>query len=83
METYYTDHQSYTGGDAAALKLIEPALKNANVLVATPTTDGKGYSVSVTSKGSNTVKYTISNDAGTVTRACDKKDTGGCGNLIW
>src|SRR5215207_11562992 len=28
METYYTDNQSYVNGDAAALKVIEPALTN-------------------------------------------------------
>ena len=83
METFYTDNQTYTGATPARLIAIEPALTNANVLATTPTADGKGYSIAVTSKGSNTVKYTITNTGGTVTRTCDKKDTGGCGNLVW
>src|SRR3954452_13657101 len=38
METFYTDHQTYTGADqGTALTDIEPALKNANGLVITPT----------------------------------------------
>jgi type IV pilus assembly protein PilA len=84
METYYTLNQSYTGADKGKLEGIEPALKNANVLDVTPDADGKGYSISVTSKGSNTVKYTIKNASGVVTRSCDKANTGGCSaNSDW
>src|SRR4051794_17702017 len=79
METYYTDHQSYTGADGAnVLTGIEPALKNANALGITPTGTGDGYTVSVKSKGSNGVTYSIENAAGTVTRKCDKPGTGSC-----
>src|SRR6187401_1192026 len=49
METYYTDKQSYEDVDLAALKLIEPALGNANDLKV----DAKsktGYTISVLSK---------------------------------
>src|SRR3954447_13449683 len=85
IETYYTDNQSYsgaksdpTGADAKSLEKIEPALKNANVLTVTPDTDGKGYELSVKSKGSNGAVFTIKNVAGTVTRSCDKQGEGGC-----
>ena len=77
LETYYTDNQDYTGADAAALKGIEPALQNANVL----TVSGQsktGYTVSVTSKSNDATVYTISNNAGVVTRTCDDHGSGGC-----
>ena len=85
METYYTDNQSYTGAksdptgaDPKSLENIEPALKNANVLTVTPNAAGDGYTISVTSKGSHGAKFRSTNDAGTVTRTCDKKTEGGC-----
>jgi type IV pilus assembly protein PilA len=77
LETYYTDNQDYTGADAAALKGIEPALQNANAL----TVSGQsktGYTVSVTSKSNDATVYTISNNAGVVTRTCDDHGSGGC-----
>jgi type IV pilus assembly protein PilA len=77
METYYTDNQKYTGATEAGLQDIEPALKNANLLkvdAAGPTS----YTVSVVSKGNNTVKYTITNTDGVVKRTCDKAGKGGC-----
>jgi len=78
METYYTDHQSYTGASPAVIQGIEPALNNANVLTAVPNAAGDGYAVSVKSKGSHGVVYTITNTAGTVTRTCAPVDTGSC-----
>ena len=85
METYYTDNQSYTGAvsdptgaNAKSLENIEPALKNANVLTVTPNAAGDGYTISVTSKGSDGTKFSITNTQGTVTRACDKSGKGGC-----
>ena len=85
METYYTDNQSYTGAvsdptgaNAKSLENIEPALKNANVLTVTPNAAGDGYTLSVTSKGSDGTKFSITNTQGTVTRACDKAGKGGC-----
>jgi type IV pilus assembly protein PilA len=77
LETFYTDNQDYTGADAAALKGIEPALQNANAL----TVSGQsktGYTVSVTSKSNDATVYTISNNAGVVTRTCDDHGSGGC-----
>jgi type IV pilus assembly protein PilA len=85
METYYTDNQSYTGAmsdptgaNAKSLENIEPALKNANALAVTPNAAGDGYTISVTSKGSDGTKFSITNTQGTVTRACDKSGKGGC-----
>ena len=77
METYFTDNQTYEGADTATLVEIEPALSNATSLdVGTPT--DTGYTLSVTSAGSNKVTYSIENTAGTVTRSCDKPNKGGC-----
>ena len=78
METYYTDNQKYTGADETVLQGIEPALKNANGLKAVPDTAGTGYTITVTSKSSDGTKFSITNNAGTVTRACDQKNKGGC-----
>jgi type IV pilus assembly protein PilA len=85
METYYTDHQSYTGAisdptgaNTSSLENIEPALKNANQLAVTPNAAGDGYTLSVTSKGTDGTKFTIANAQGTVTRTCDKAGKGGC-----
>jgi type IV pilus assembly protein PilA len=77
METWYTDNQKYTGADAAKLIEIEPALANANSLVATPASDSE-YTISVISKSSDGTKYSITNKAGSVTRTCDKPNKGGC-----
>lgn len=85
METYYTDHQSYTGAvsdptaaNANSLEKIEPALKNANTLVVTPNGAGDGYTISVKSKSSKATVFSITNTAGTVSRACDQPGEGGC-----
>jgi type IV pilus assembly protein PilA len=80
METWYTDTQKYTGADKAALIKIEPALANANGLVATPSSD-TAYKIDVTSKGASGTVFSISNNAGVVTRTCGpaaSKGNGGC-----
>lgn len=81
METYLTDStsQSYLGADAAKLKAIESSLNDANTLVATPTTDGKGYSVSEKSDPTGNV-FTITRSAtdGRVSRTCTTAGKGGC-----
>jgi type IV pilus assembly protein PilA len=81
LETFYTDHQSYEHADEAGkLTGIEPALTNANELTVTGN-DADGYTVSVTSKGSDHTVFTITNAAGTVTRTCGpdaNKGKGGC-----
>jgi type IV pilus assembly protein PilA len=80
METYYTDNQTYVAADEAAIQKIEPALNNANALKVadqSPT----DYTVSVTSKGSKKVVYSIENKAGTVKRTCAPVDTGSCAKV--
>jgi type IV pilus assembly protein PilA len=80
METWYTDNQTYvgaTGGAAGTLVGIEPALKNANSLDATGQS-ATGYTISVISKSSDGTKFSITNNGGSVTRSCDKPNTGGC-----
>ncbi len=78
METSFTDNQTYLGVDAAALKVIEPALNNANNLVGSGTADT--YTVSVDSKatdGGGT--FTISRaNTGVVSRTCSVPNKGGC-----
>ena len=79
METYYTDNQTYVGADKTKLIAIEPALGNVTTLdLGTPAVDG--YTITVTSGGSNKVKYSITNAKGVVTRACDQQNVGGCGD---
>ena len=79
METWYTDHQAYTGADAAnALTGIEPALQNAYNLDVN-VTGPQAYNVTVESRGSNGITYTITNTAGVVVRTCSDPGEGGCG----
>lgn len=77
METYYTDNQKYTGATDVTLETIEPALKNANALAVTVTSDTQ-YKVNVTSKGSKAIVYSIENNAGVVTRTCSIANEGSC-----
>jgi type IV pilus assembly protein PilA len=81
LETFYTDNQTYVGADVAALEGIEPAIKQLNDpagrLVVTPT--ATDYSVTLESKGSNKVKYTIArDDEGNVARTCLPVSKGSC-----
>jgi type IV pilus assembly protein PilA len=78
LETYYTDYQKYTS-DTTTLEGIEPALKQFDDRLDLTGTKDTGYTIKVTSKGSNTVAYTIARDAdGNVTRSCDKPGKGSC-----
>jgi type IV pilus assembly protein PilA len=77
METYYTDHQDYTGVKPADLTTIEPALTNANLLKV-DAADKNGYTIEVTSKGSNSNVFKITNASGSVTRDCTTGGKGGC-----
>jgi type IV pilus assembly protein PilA len=79
METYYTDKQDYSAATDVTLKGIEPALQNANALAVAGAT-ATGYSVSVTSKGSDHTVFTITNTGGQVTHSCTVANhgKGGC-----
>jgi type IV pilus assembly protein PilA len=83
METYYTDNQKYDGATPAKLIEIEPALTNANALDTVPN-GTVGYTIKVKSKSSDGTVFSITNTGGSVTRACDKPDKGGCNsNSSW
>jgi type IV pilus assembly protein PilA len=80
METYYTDNQTYVGGDKAALEAVEPTLKDSKNL--TPAGQGGNtYTVTVDSEsgadggGSFSIKR---NADGTVSRTCAHANKGGC-----
>ncbi|HWT25168.1 MAG TPA: prepilin-type N-terminal cleavage/methylation domain-containing protein [Solirubrobacteraceae bacterium] len=77
LETYYTDNQTYATASEDILKEIEPALQNAKGLKI-DTKSPTGYAVTVVSKSSDGTKFTIKNEAGVVTRECDKGGKGGC-----
>jgi type IV pilus assembly protein PilA len=77
METWYTDHQDYTGVAASDLINIEPALSNANALKV-DSADKTSYTIEVTSKGNHTNVFKITNTGGTVTRTCTTGGQGGC-----
>ena len=77
METWYTDHQDYTGIKTSDLTNIEPALANANLLKV-DSSDTTGYTIEVTSKGSHNNVFKITNTGGTVTRSCTTGGQGGC-----
>jgi type IV pilus assembly protein PilA len=83
METFYTEGQTYTGGNAAKLKEIEPALNEGqgstlNVVRA----DANGYEIRVTSRTTTnfTIEKTIDTAANTssVERTCDRAGKYGC-----
>lgn len=77
METYYTDNETYVGATPAALVAIEPSLNNANVLATTGAL--ATYTVTVTSKSSDAVTFTIVRAAnGTITRTCSTVGKDGC-----
>jgi len=78
MESFYTEGDTYTGGPGADTGLnVGTADGEVN---ATPTADGKGYTVTAYSKSGNT--FLITKDAGTgvSTRTCTSAGTtkGGC-----
>ena len=80
LETYYTDNQTYVGATDAVLVGIEPSLQNAEQELALTVSaqTATGYTVATTSKGKNTITYSIENLAGDVTRECDAPGSGGC-----
>ena len=80
LESCYTTTQAYNDAECATA-LTDAGLPTSVTFTAT----AGGYTVSVKSKGSNQVVYSIVNDgAGTVTRSCDKPGKGGCSsNSDW
>jgi type IV pilus assembly protein PilA len=83
METFYTEGQTYTGGTAAKLKEIEPALNEGQgSTLAVGSASDTGYAITVTSKttGTFTITKTIDTAAGTssVVRSCSRAGKYGC-----
>ena len=77
METCNTDKGgTYVGCDEAALKLIEPSLKNATGLTVSELA-ANTYKVQVTG-ASATQLFWVANAAGTLTFKCKEAGTGGC-----
>jgi type IV pilus assembly protein PilA len=72
METYYTDHQDYTGANASTLTAIEPAISQfSGRLALNPAPNNNSYTITVTSRGSGAHTFTIARDgSGNVTRSC-------------
>jgi len=81
LETFYTDHQTYSGVDATGtqIKDIEPTLNNAKGLAVSGVSD-TDYTVAVTSKGNNAIVYSIAKTGDTIHRLCTvaKVGKGGC-----
>jgi type IV pilus assembly protein PilA len=85
METYYTDNQTYVGGDQAALRDIEASLASGAGASINPSGQtANGYSLTSTSKTGNTFTI-VKADTGVVTRSCTRTNTkGGCPtSLTW
>jgi type IV pilus assembly protein PilA len=82
METYYTDHGTYTGATTAKLQAIEPSL-GSDVSVPTSGTgvpSDTGYAVTATSSNGNRT-FTITKAGSAVTRTChvpSGTNAGGC-----
>jgi type IV pilus assembly protein PilA len=75
-EAFRAENQSFTGMNRTALEDIEPNL-DASVTISV-TADGKGYTLTASSKSKNTYSITRSAKDGLMTRACTAKDSGGC-----
>jgi type IV pilus assembly protein PilA len=84
IETYYTDTQDYATVTQALLEGIEPSLKDAYDTVAnggnalSVVGNATGYVITTTSRGSNDNVFTITSNAGEVTRTCTTAGKGGC-----
>jgi len=77
METYFTDNGTYVGADKAALVAIEPTVNSATFVDETPKVTATTYEFTI--EGSNaTQKFTVANNAGTLSFTCVAKGKGGC-----
>jgi type IV pilus assembly protein PilA len=72
-EAYRAENESFAGMDRAALARIEPNLDDS--VEVSVSDDGKGYTLTATSKADNT--YSITRN-GTMTRSCRAEGSGGC-----
>jgi type IV pilus assembly protein PilA len=83
METFQTDHNTYTGATCAALNNIDKSIPvagcTAPVITNVPTA-GSGYTVSVTAANTNNVFRVVRAGDGSISRTCTLGGTnaGGC-----
>jgi type IV pilus assembly protein PilA len=80
-KSYFTDSQTYTGMDAAALRTVEPSLNQGAAsgagLSVTVNGGGAGYTLAVTAPKTANV-FTITEAAGVATRTCTTAGKAGC-----
>lgn len=75
METYSTDHNgSYAGAEISDLQAIEPTLKSATITVEKAETS----KYKIRSEASNTHKFYVENNEGTMEFTCTPLGKGGC-----
>jgi type IV pilus assembly protein PilA len=78
METYFVDHRSYSGANAAELQDVQPALRDAPNLVVNDATSNS-FEVQTSSTSTKPVTFTVARSAnGTTARTCAPANTGGC-----
>jgi type IV pilus assembly protein PilA len=78
-EAFYTDAQSYTGMDKAALVKIEPSLNDGQgSTLAVSNVTASTYKLTVTSKSGNTFSIAKDATAGTTSRTCTTAGNGSC-----
>jgi len=83
METYFTEHDSYSGATVAELAKLEPALVNAPSLTVTKATSNE-YALSTASTATSPVTFTVVRAPNsTITRSCTPPNTGGCKGGAW
>ena len=88
-EAFYTDGQTHTGMDAAALKAIEPSLNNADGFTVSVTGSGAatGYELNVDSKAEtsagNKRTYTITKASPSAPSVRTCESGGGCKGTGW
>jgi hypothetical protein len=79
LEVFYTDHQTYVGGDERELIKFTPELaEGAAVTLAVSDLSKKTYTLSIRS-GRGTKFIVTRTPAGTVSRDCSAPASGGCG----
>jgi type IV pilus assembly protein PilA len=78
IETYASEQKgTYTGATLAELDKIDPTLPSSGVTV-TPTSDGKGYTLSADGATGHTFSIVRSNTTGDVSHPCSPGGEGGC-----
>jgi type IV pilus assembly protein PilA len=76
METWFTDHGTYTGAGEEQLEAIEPTLKSASFAAVTPSAEGDGYTITI--NGSTGQTFSVINAGGELSFPCTVKGNGGC-----